>query len=537
MYDAGFFSQLYNGTKSQQDTMLLMHMEFGSGTPKRHRVRNNSGRQRPIPATYYIRQVSTGLRVRVCAATFRSVTCTSRFRLNRLIRQARLGGGTPKENRGGARIHANDQEITESIKNHISSFKCRQSHYGRNKSTCSYLPPDLTISKMFNMWKATRHQIKKKVCSYQKYRQVFCRSFNLGFGNPRQDTCSFCASKKIELRNAAGVKKQKVITELRLHKLRAKKFFELLRKKDQDTVTISFDMQQNQPLPKLTTGEVFYSRQVWLYNLTFVKEADDNTQTARDVKIYTWLETESGRGSNEVGSALHHYLISLEGTLHGKRDMTLRLFSDSCSSQNKNAMIMCLLARFVQTSKVFVKIMHTFPVRGHSYMPPDRVFGRIEKQLRKTETIVSPTEYYNVFSQHGQVMRWNVEWKSRDYQAVQKKICKTSKNFKMQEQKIFTYMKSRPNEVGTQVVYTQEPVFSSFLKKGRKFSELDSAVLLKKSNKVKVAKKKDIEKLMNHFTVPDDAKDFYADVLAAAVVGSKDDDIEVDTYDENETFL
>ena len=62
-------------------------------------------------------------------------------------------------------------------------------------------------------------------------------------------------------------------------------------------------------------------------------------------------------------------------------------------------------------------------------------------------------------------------------------------------------------------------------------------MLLKKSNKVKVAKKKDIEKLMNHFTVPDDAKDFYADVLAAAVVGSKDDDIEVDTYDENETFL
>ena len=38
-------------------------------------------------------------------------------------------------------------------------------------------------------------------------------------------------------------------------------------------------------------------------------------------------------------------------------------------------------------------------------------------------------------------------------------------------------------------------------------------------------------------TVPDDAKVFYADILAAAVVGSKDDDIEVDTYDDHETFL
>jgi len=106
-----------------------------------------------------------------------------------------------------------------------------QSLYGRNKSICSYLPPDLSICKIFRMWKMTRRQMKKKVCSYQKYRQIFCSSFNLGFGNPRQDTGSFYASKIIELRNAAGVKKQKVITELRLHKLRAKKFFEFLRKK------------------------------------------------------------------------------------------------------------------------------------------------------------------------------------------------------------------------------------------------------------------------------------------------------------------
>jgi len=113
-------------------------------------------------------------------------------------------------------------------------------------------------------------------------------------------------------------------------------------------------MQQNQPLAKLTTDEIFYSRQVWLYNLTFVQQTDDNTQTSIDVKIYryTWLETEAGRGSNEVRTALQDYLISLEGTLHGKHDMTLRLFSDSCSRQNKNAVIMCLLARFVETSSV-----------------------------------------------------------------------------------------------------------------------------------------------------------------------------------------
>jgi len=244
------------------------------------------------------------------------------------------------------------------------------------------------------MWKLKRKARKQAVCSYQKYRQVFCNDFNLGFGNPRQDTCSLCKSKLLEIRAKTGMEKQRLITELRLHKLRAKKFFQLLKLKDPNTVTISFDMQQNQPLPKLSIGEVFYARQIWLYNLTFVRQTEDDTQTKNDVSIYTWLEMEAGRGSNEVGSAVLDYLTKLESSLHGREGLTLCLFSDACSSQNKNTVMLCLLGRFLQRSKVFCNILHFFPVRGHSYMPPDRVFGRIEKTFRKAESIVSPAEYY-----------------------------------------------------------------------------------------------------------------------------------------------
>ena len=72
-------------------------------------------------------------------------------------------------------------------------------------------------------------------------------------------------------------------------------------------------------------------------------------------------------------------LSKLESSLQGRTGLTLRLFSDACSSQNKNSVMLCLLARFVERSKVFHRVVHTFPVRGHSYMPPNRVFGRIEK--------------------------------------------------------------------------------------------------------------------------------------------------------------
>lgn len=90
--------------------------------------------------------------------------------------------------------------------------------------------------------------------------------------------CSFCKSKLFEIREKTGIEKQRVITELRLHKLTGKTFFQRLKQKKPNTVTISFDMQQHQPLPKLSIGEVFYARQVWLSNLTIVHQTEDNTQ-------------------------------------------------------------------------------------------------------------------------------------------------------------------------------------------------------------------------------------------------------------------
>lgn len=44
-----------------------------------------------------------------------------------------------------------------------------------------------------------------------------------------------------------------------------------------------------------------------------------------------------------------------------------------------------------------------FPITGHSFMRPDRVFGNIEKQSRKIEVITSPEEFIAVISEHSTV--------------------------------------------------------------------------------------------------------------------------------------
>lgn len=44
------------------------------------------------------------------------------------------------------------------------------------------------------------------------------------------------------------------------------------------------------------------------------------------------------------------------------------------------------------------KIEFVFPVVGHSYLPPDRVFAGIEKVIRKESVIIKPEEYTEIFS-------------------------------------------------------------------------------------------------------------------------------------------
>jgi len=157
-------------------------------------------------------------------------------------------------------------------------------------------------------------------------------------------------------------------------------------------------MMQTQPIPKLSVTDVFYSRQVWIYNLTFV--ISDSNQDKENCILYTWNESDSGRGPNEVCSALIDFLDLLEIRIKANeiQQTTLNLFSDSCSGQNKNQFTMATLLYYINCkASILTQINHIFPVRGHSYMPPDRVLGRIEQALKKTENIVLPNQYIEIF--------------------------------------------------------------------------------------------------------------------------------------------
>ena len=330
-------------------------------TPKRKRNRKAECRDPPLVIKYRVRKTN-GEEVPVCAETFRGITCVVRKRINLIAKYYRETGSALPERRGGSRRKPVHVQTEESITEWIKKYKCRESHYGRGKSVRKYLPPELTVMKMWRDWKHEQRRCNLPVSSYSKFYQVFSVKFNLGFGNPRQDVCSFCEVQRNKVNSEKDArKKQEYMTQFRLHKLRAKKFYQIMREKAPGVISVCFDMQQNQPIPKLSVGEVFYARQVWLYNLTFVRN-DLETQDKSNVQIYTWLETESGRGANQVASCLLDYLGRLEEEMAASpnKPSVLRLFSDACSSQNKNTVMICAVKYFQQKSAIFDVVEHFF---------------------------------------------------------------------------------------------------------------------------------------------------------------------------------
>ena len=215
-----FFNHLYSGSITEQDNYLLQMMNVHSAS----RRKATTSRNRPVCVKYYLPDVH-GNKVRVCTAAFLSASCVSSDRIQRVARHHVANGGKWFPSYRYSEVQA---EISQSVKDHISSFKCRESHYGCAKSVRKYLPPELNLKMMYRIWSSDRRRCGKPVCQYEKYRQIFSSCFILGFGNPREDICSYCEAMKLKVKAAkVANEKQKLMTEYRLHKMKAKKFYQI----------------------------------------------------------------------------------------------------------------------------------------------------------------------------------------------------------------------------------------------------------------------------------------------------------------------
>lgn len=322
--------------------------------------------------------------------------------------------------RSGGDTHTNAYcKRRAKVRDFIGRLPASESHYGCGKSKRIYVDSRLTISKLWRLYN-NAHSVEKVSLAF--FHKIFKQDFNIGFSCPRVDVCTTCECLGNKLKKCVSeTEKENLQGELLIHKTRAKAFYKLLKMRPANTVTIAFDLQSVHNLPRLPIQETYYARQLALYNLGIC--CLDNSLNYS----YTWLESQAGRGSNEIASALIDCICKLESKGAIQQDTCLRLFCDGCGGQNKNNILISSLAwslkfKFAKIKKIGL----FFPVRGHSFLPCDRLFGRINRDLNRFESVVAPVEFHQIFRKHCHAVNvLGVHWKTYDWKSLTTSLFRT----------------------------------------------------------------------------------------------------------------
>lgn len=394
-------------SKNEQDSLLASFISVTKPKRRRPRKDKQSAKYHDCSYTYTVLLLdidnSESNYQQICVKAVCSIFGIGISRLERIRKTLATTGFPPicQQGRHNNRPHAVKPEQLQKIIDHISSFRGRKSHYSLSKSKRLYLPHELNITKMYNMYCGVHPDSK---VSYETYRCVFNEKFNISFGYPRQDTCSVCDQFEVKIQHCLKMlnspeseeDKNRVMTEKAaltiqktLHLKKAAVFYERKRRAKKeaqvrhDCAAIAFDFQKNLPCPNISTNDVYYKRQLSLYSFNI------HTLDTNDVHLYCYDETTARKGGDDVSSMLYDYFINKLSP----EIKHLELFCDSCGGQNKNWTVFRMLYYMVHVIKRFTSIKITFPIRGHSYMECDKDMG-----LLNQKTIVQkPDGWFEAF--------------------------------------------------------------------------------------------------------------------------------------------
>lgn len=377
-------------SKNEQDLHLQRLIEFKSIIRRRPRVTENQHETKLRQACFEYFVLNNNKRVKICRKAFAQLHRVSEKRILR-ITHLLVKSETPRDKRGtNPKTHCIPKLVCQQIRDHIQSFPTKTTHYSGR--CIQYLDARLDVKRMFGLFKDKFPNTKVK---YEFYLKFFNENFALRFGRPQIDVCCTCEelSVKIKTPHLSQNVKLAAQADLTLHKRRSKKFFTALKNTGDESKTnpkilgLAFDFMQNLPLPHTPVGEIFYLRQLWVNAFCIHNLKDDNSQ------IYMYHEGVAKKGANEVCSFIYGYIthnVSIEVT-------DLYLYSDGCPGQNRNHTMIRMCLALVDNGK-FQKIVHRFPVRGHSFLPCDRDFGVFKRKIKKMDRVFLPNDYCSIIA-------------------------------------------------------------------------------------------------------------------------------------------
>jgi len=327
--------------------------------------------------------------IQVCKQFFLKTLCISHGPVDKAFEGLGTDTGLfmDHDKRGKAPlVNKSSDEIIANINSHIEKFPTVESHYCRSTSKRQYLDPNLSISKMYELYVKECNETGQKQVSLSLYKKIFCENHNLSFFKPKKDQCLTCEKYN---KSAKPQSKYMVINyenhiRRRDESFAAKKLDKERATSDQSFCSATFDLQSVLQIPSSEVSAMYYSRKLCVYNLTLYEAAAPN-----NAFCFLWTEVNGQKGSSEIGSALLKWIYQLP-----ERIKEISLYSDTCSGQNRNQYVAALFLFVVIHTNIEV-LHHNFMESGHSYMEVDSMHSAIES-AKKNVPVYTMHDWLNI---------------------------------------------------------------------------------------------------------------------------------------------
>lgn len=279
---------------------------------------------------------------------------------------------------------------TDEVRAHIESFPKYVSHYTREKTNAKYLNANLSLSKLYQLYK----EEAEGPVSESFYKNIFCERFNLRFKQPKKDSCLKCDLYLVERKANVGAKLEMIEEWHDAHLSLGESLQNQMKadcaaaKVDMELETLTFDMQKTLSLPKLSTSIAYYKRQLNLYNLGIHVGSTGRT------RFNLWTENEASKGTQEVSSCLKLKINKITRPI--KR---LILWSDSCGGQNRSIKFVLMMKHLLQNHDTLKSISMRYLLSDHRFLPNDPEFGEVEKAIEKNMPLYTDDQYQKVMKE------------------------------------------------------------------------------------------------------------------------------------------
>lgn len=510
---------------------------------EKQRERQVSGERFPKNYSRSYNFLKDGIMVRVCKQFFCATLCISHGPIDTVFKNLNSSGLFDKSDRRGKKLPKNktSPDMTNFVKTHIDKFPRMESHYCRKSSKRQYLESNLSITKMYHLYKNECIESQQPYVSAITYRRIFSTSYNLSFFKPKKDQCLTC----VKYANSDNSRKKSLEEEYKGHLLRRDNAFQSKAadkeraSTDNEFISATFDLQSVLQIPSGDVSQLYYTRKLNAYNATIYESAPPN-----NAHCFCWTEIHGLRGSCEIATVLLLYLQNLPRTT--KR---VSLFSDTCAGQNRNQFVSCMFLYAVRTIDNLEMVEHKFMEKGHSYMEVDSMHSAIES-AKKHVSVYSMQDWLNIFHiarsnrlRNKMCKPYNIKQLKYsdfiDFKKLAKDMIKnrykdeTGAKVNWLKIKRLRYEKAKPFQIQYSYDFYSDYKAINILGRGRPQIEIPSLKSLYNSKiPISTAKKKDLMNLCRTEVIPEEYHGWYRELPATDA--NKDYVPETDCYSESD---